>query len=71
MTCADLRHTAAILAAATRATTKELMERMGHTTPAIALRYQHVMANRQAAIASALDDLTKLRPQRGKRWRAG
>jgi integrase len=53
----DLRHTAATLAAAAGATTKELMERMGHTSPAVALRYQHVMADRQAQLASALDDL--------------
>jgi dCTP deaminase len=32
----DLRHTAATLAAAAGATTKELMERMGHTSPAVA-----------------------------------
>ncbi|HET8645369.1 MAG TPA: tyrosine-type recombinase/integrase, partial [Vicinamibacteria bacterium] len=49
----DLRHTAATLAAAAGATTKELMERMGHTSPAVALRYQHVMADRQAQLASA------------------
>ena len=53
----DLRHTAATLAAAAGATTKELMERMGHTSSAVALRYQHVMADRQAAIAAALDGL--------------
>jgi len=55
----DLRHTAATLAAATGATTGELMERMGHTSPAVALRYQHVMADRQAALAAALDGLTR------------
>jgi integrase len=55
----DLRHTAATLAAAAGATTKELMERMGHTSPAVALRYQHVMADRQAAIAAALDGLAR------------
>jgi integrase len=55
----DLRHTAATLAAAAGATTKELMERMGHTSPAVALRYQHVMADRQAAIAAALDGLVR------------
>ena len=55
----DLRHTAATLAAAAGATTKELMERMGHTSPAVALRYQHVMADRQAQLASALDDLAR------------
>ena len=53
----DLRHTAATLAAAAGATTKELMERMGHTSLAVALRYQHVMADRQAALAVALDGL--------------
>jgi hypothetical protein len=42
------------------ATTKELMERMGHTSPGVALRYQHVMADRQAQLASALDDLARL-----------
>jgi integrase len=55
----DLRHTAATLAAAAGATTKELMERMGHTSPAVALRYQHVMADRQAAVAAALDGLAQ------------
>jgi integrase len=56
----DLRHTAATLAAAAGATTKELMERMGHASPTVALRYQHVMADRQAALALALDDLARL-----------
>jgi integrase len=55
----DLRHTAATLAAAAGATTKELMERMGHPSPAVALRYQHVMADRQGAIAAALDGLVR------------
>jgi hypothetical protein len=36
------------------------MERMGHTSPTVALRYQHVMVDRQAAIAAALDDLARL-----------
>jgi hypothetical protein len=31
-----------------------LMERMGHTSPQVALRYQHVMAGRDQAIAAAL-----------------
>jgi hypothetical protein len=48
------------LAAAAGATTRELMERMGHTSPTVALRYQHVMADRQAALAHALDDLARL-----------
>jgi integrase len=65
----DLRHTAATLAAAAGATTKELMERMGHTSPAVALRYQHVMADRQAAIAAALDGLVRDAQQADRRRR--
>jgi integrase len=55
----DMRHTAATLAAAAGATTKELMERIGHTSPGVALRYQHIMADRQAALAGALDGLAR------------
>lgn len=50
----DLRHTGATLAAATGATLADLMSRMGHSTPAAALRYQHAAADRDAAIAEAL-----------------
>ena len=32
---------------------------MRHTSPGVALRYQHVMADRQAQLASALDDLAR------------
>jgi integrase len=55
----DLRHTAATLAVAAGASTRELMVRMGHSSSAAALRYQHVMAGRDAAIAAALDELVK------------
>jgi integrase len=55
----DLRHSAATLALAAGANTRELMERMGHTSPAVALRYQHVMAGRDQAIAAALDELVQ------------
>jgi integrase len=53
----DLRHTAATLSIAAGASTRELMARMGHSSSAAALRYQHVMAGRDAAIAAALDEL--------------
>jgi integrase len=53
----DLRHTAATLAVAAGASTRELMVRMGHSSSAAALRYQHLMAGRDAAIAAALDEL--------------
>jgi integrase len=55
----DLRHTAATLAVAAGASTRELMVRMGHSSSAAALRYQHVMAGRDAAIAAALDELVQ------------
>ena len=51
----ELRHTGATLAAATGATTKELMRRLGHSSPAAALLYQHAADNRDAEIARALD----------------
>jgi integrase len=55
----DLRHSAATLALAAGANTRELLERMGHTSPAVALRYQHVMAGRDQAIAATLDELVQ------------
>jgi Phage integrase family len=56
----DLRLSVATLALAAGANTRELMERMGHTSPAVALRYQHVMAGRDQAIAAALDELAQV-----------
>jgi hypothetical protein len=53
----DLRYTSATLSIAAGASTRELMARMGHSSSAAALRYQHVMAGRDAAIAAALDEL--------------
>jgi len=50
----DLRHTGATLAAATGATLADLMSRLGHSTPAAALRYQHAAADRDRAVADAL-----------------
>ena len=50
----DLRHTGNTLAAATGASTKELMTRMGHSSMAAALRYQHATDDRDRAIAEAL-----------------
>ncbi|WP_370499773.1 tyrosine-type recombinase/integrase [Mycolicibacterium sp. jd] len=53
----DLRHVGAVLAAQSGATTAELMHRLGHTTAAMALRYQHVAENRDAEIAERLSKL--------------
>lgn len=53
----DLRGCAATLAAISGATTAELMHRLGHATPDVALRYQRATADRDAAVARALSDL--------------
>ena len=53
----DLRHTGAVLAAATGATLAELMARLGHSTAGAALRYQHAAEDRDKAIAKALSKL--------------
>jgi integrase len=55
----DLRHTGATLAAATGASTKELMKRLGHASSDAALRYQHATADRDSAIAKALSRLAQ------------
>jgi integrase len=55
----DLRHTGAVLAAQTGATLAELMNRLGHSTPGMAIRYQHVAADRDAEIARRLSELAK------------
>jgi integrase len=53
----DLRHVGAVLAAQSGATTAELMHRLGHTTPGMALRYQHVAEGRDDEIAVRLSKL--------------
>jgi integrase len=50
----DLRHTGAVLAAATGATLAELMARLGHSTQGAALRYQHAAQDRDMEIAKRL-----------------
>lgn len=50
----DLRHTGAVMAAQTGATLAELMGRLGHSTPAMAIRYQHVAQDRDQEIARRL-----------------
>lgn len=58
----DLRHTGNTLAAATGASTKELMARMGHASMRAALIYQHATSDRDAAIARALSKLALAQP---------
>jgi site-specific recombinase XerD len=47
----DLRHSDAVLAAATGASPAELMARLGHSTAKAALIYQHVARGRDREIA--------------------
>jgi integrase len=53
----DLRHSGAVLAAATGASLAELMARLGHSTPQAAMRYQHAAAGRDHEIAALLSKL--------------
>lgn len=50
----DLRHTGGTLSAATGATLKELMARLGHSSVRAAMIYQHATSDRDKAIAKAL-----------------
>jgi hypothetical protein len=60
----DLRHAGNTAAAATGASTKELMARMGHSSPRAALIYQHATSDRDQAIAAALSELAAKAPIR-------
>jgi integrase len=53
----DLRHTGLTFAAATGATTAELMRRAGHASTEAALRYQHATTDRDRVLAKALEEL--------------
>ena len=53
----DLRHSGAVLAAQSGATLAELMARLGHSTPAAAMRYQHAAAGRAQVIAERMSKL--------------
>lgn len=58
----DLRHLAATLAAVSGATTRELMARMGHSSPRAAMIYQHATGDRDRAIADAMSRLVEPTP---------
>jgi integrase len=62
----DLRHTGNTLAAASGASTRELMHRMGHGSMRAALIYQHATSDRDREIASALD--LRIQPEAGEKW---
>lgn len=52
-----LRHYGAVQAAHAGATVKELMDRLGHETPSMAIHYQHTAQGRDAEIAARMSDL--------------
>ncbi|MBN9610878.1 MAG: hypothetical protein BGO26_01015 [Actinobacteria bacterium 69-20] len=55
----DLRHTGAVMAAQAGATMADLQARLGHSTAAAALRYQHTAQGRDALIAQRLSKLAE------------
>jgi integrase len=55
----DLRHSGAVMAAQTGATLAELMARLGHSTPAAAMRYQHAAQGRDREIAEKMAKLAQ------------
>lgn len=55
----DLRHSGAVLAAATGASLAELMARLGHSTPQAAMRYQHAAQGRDKQIAALLSKIAE------------
>lgn len=55
----DLRHSGAVLAAATGASLAELMARLGHSTPQAAMRYQHAAQGRDRQIAKLLSAMAE------------
>jgi integrase len=53
----DLRHTGQSLAAASGATTADLMKRAGHSTAVAAQRYIHAVEGRDEDVARALSEI--------------
>jgi len=55
----DLRHTGLTVFAQSGATLKETMDRGGHSTPTIAMRYQHSAAGRETAVSAIATKMLK------------
>ena len=66
----DLRHLAGTLAAATGASTRELMARLGHSTPRASLIYQHATEKRDRAIATGIDAILEAAKKESREPRA-
>ncbi len=56
----DLRHSGAVWAAQSGATLAELMGRLGHATPAMAIRYQHIAQDRDAELARRMSAMVEM-----------
>lgn len=55
ITIHELRHTAGTMAAQLGSTTKEVMVRLGHSSPQAALRYQHAVEDRDRELVKRID----------------
>ena len=55
ITIHELRHTAGTMAAQLGSTTKEIMVRLGHSSPQAALRYQHAVEDRDRELVRRID----------------
>lgn len=53
----DLRHAAATMAAQTGATTRELMDHLGHSTPGASMRYQHASRERMQTMRDRMAEM--------------
>ncbi len=62
----DLRHLAGTLAASTGASTRELMVRLGHSTPRASLIYQHATEKRDREIAAGIDAILEAAQQESR-----
>lgn len=67
----DLRHTGNTMAAATGASLRELMERMGHSSSRAAMIYQHASRDRDQAIAAAMGTALSAAKKGARRSRSG
>jgi integrase len=55
----DLRHAAGTMAAATGATPRDIMARIGHSSTRAAAKYQHTVQTRDGAVARGLDAMVE------------
>ena len=59
ITIHELRHTAGTMAAQLGSTTKEIMARLGQSSPQAAMRYQHAAEDRDRELVNRIDALVE------------